>query len=54
MKVLVVCDQPATAKVIESYTQPWNIDLECVRDGTFALERLRSKFYDRIFLVSWL
>jgi signal transduction histidine kinase/DNA-binding response OmpR family regulator len=50
MKVLVVCDQPATAKVIESYTQPWNIDLECVRDGTFALERLRSKSYDRIFL----
>lgn len=50
LKVLVVCDQPATAKVIETYTQPWNIDLECVRDGTFALERLRSKLYDRVFL----
>jgi CheY-like chemotaxis protein len=48
--VLVVDDEPETARLIAERLEPWGVECEIVHDGAGALERLRSGEFDAMTL----
>jgi CheY-like chemotaxis protein len=49
-RVLVMDDEPETARLIAERLEPWGVTCEIVLDGATALERLRTERFDAITL----
>jgi signal transduction histidine kinase/DNA-binding response OmpR family regulator len=49
-RVLVVDDEPETARLIAERLEPWGVECEIVHDGAGALERLRTGEFDAMTL----
>jgi signal transduction histidine kinase/DNA-binding response OmpR family regulator len=49
-RVLVMDDEPETARLIAERLEPWGVTCEIVLDGATALERLRTERFDAMTL----
>jgi signal transduction histidine kinase/DNA-binding response OmpR family regulator len=49
-RVLVMDDEPDTARLIVERLEPWGVECEVVHDGSAALQRLRTEHFDALTL----